>query len=66
MQFLLFQFTKKDDLLPDTGGKVIAVCQNESIQFGTVLTCQMVDYHEVQPLTPGIMTSAVEVRNPAI
>ena len=57
---------KKNDLLSDTGGKRIAVFQNVGLQFGDVLTFQMVYHHEMQPTPFGMMPSTVEGSNPAV
>ena len=57
---------KKNDLFSDTGGKRITVFQNVGLQFGDVLTPQMVHYHEMQPMPFGMMPSTVEGSNPAV
>ena len=51
---------KKNDLLSDTGGKRIAVFQNAGLQFGDVLTFQMVHHRKMQAPSFCIMPGTVE------
>ena len=57
---------KKNDLLSDTGGKRIAVFQNAGLQFGDVLTPQMVYHRKMQAPSFGIMPGTVEGSHPAV
>ncbi len=57
---------KKNDLLSDTGGKRIAVFQNVGLQFGDVLTPQMVYHRKMQAPSFGIMPCTVEGSHPAV
>ena len=58
--YFFFYLMKKNDLFSDTGSKRITVFQNVGLQFGDVLTCQMVYHHEMQPTPLGMMTGTVE------
>ena len=51
---------KKNNLLPDADGKLIAVFQNESLQFSDILAIEMVHHHEMHAVSLGIMASTIE------
>ena len=58
--YFFFYLMKKNDLFSDTGSKRITVFQNVGLQFGDVLTFQMVYHHEMQPTPFGMMPGSVE------
>ena len=51
---------KKIELFPDSDGKLIAVFQDESLQFGNILTSRMVHHHEMKSVVFGIMACTIE------
>ena len=57
---LLLDVYKKFYLFPNAGGKRVTVFQNVGLQFGDVLTLQMVYHHKMQPMTFSMMPSTVE------
>ena len=64
--YFFFYLMKKNDLFSDTGSKRITVFQNVGLQFGDVLTLQMVYHCKMQAPSFGMMPSTVEGSNPAV